>query len=377
MIAYANYFTDARIKNYVGTLVKAGYEVDVFALGQLGPVSPGVRVFCLMPKVWSGSILPYIVSQAWFFIIALLFVTIQYARRQYKVVHVHNIPDFLTFTAIIPKLCGARIFLDIHDTMPETYATKFDVPLTYPAIRLLRLEERVSAAIADQVITTNDLHKKALVEHGISKDKISIIMNVGNDAIFRPKISAKPSSPFTLIYHGTVAKRLGIDLIIDAVHRAHSLCPNLRLILLGNGDFMSVVKRMIAEFELKDVIEVTDWVPVEKLPDYISMADVGIVGNRQYTEHRKNWMLPVKMLEYAAMEVPTIAPRLKAITQYFDETNAVLYEPDSVQSLADSILDVYLHPNRVQSIRNGLREFNKKYNWPIMERRYLDLIAQP
>ena len=37
MIAYANYFTDARIKNYVDALLKNGYQVDVFALGQPEP----------------------------------------------------------------------------------------------------------------------------------------------------------------------------------------------------------------------------------------------------------------------------------------------------------------------------------------------------
>ena len=36
IIAYANYYTDARIKNYVEALVKSGYAVDIFALGRLG-----------------------------------------------------------------------------------------------------------------------------------------------------------------------------------------------------------------------------------------------------------------------------------------------------------------------------------------------------
>jgi len=35
MVAYAYYFTDARIKNYVKTLVDRGINVDIFALVHL------------------------------------------------------------------------------------------------------------------------------------------------------------------------------------------------------------------------------------------------------------------------------------------------------------------------------------------------------
>jgi hypothetical protein len=51
MIAYANYYNDARIKNYVDTLIKNGFEVDIFALGthKLNE-QKNVRVFTVMQK---------------------------------------------------------------------------------------------------------------------------------------------------------------------------------------------------------------------------------------------------------------------------------------------------------------------------------------
>jgi len=63
-------FTDARIKNYVDVLLKNGYRVDVFALGKPEPTKPGLRVFCLMNKVWSKRLFPYIISQMFFFLFA-------------------------------------------------------------------------------------------------------------------------------------------------------------------------------------------------------------------------------------------------------------------------------------------------------------------
>ena len=375
MIAYANYFTDARIKNYVDALLSAGCTVDVFALGQPEETPPGLRVFCLMRKTWSTSVLPYVLSQLWFLILCTFRVSIATLKQRYAVVHAHNIPDLLVFAALIPRLFGAKVILDVHDTMPEAYATKFDLPLTHPLIGLIRFEERLSAAFSDHVITTNDLHKEALLDHGLPADKISIVMNVGNEGIFYPRSKDGADGHFTLVYHGTIAERLGLDLILEAIRQALPSCPDLRFVLIGDGDFMPTVKELIAKYDLENVVGTEGWMPVENLPVHLSTADVGIVGNRKYTESRQNWMLPVKMLEYAAMEIPTIAPRLRVIEYYFDDNEAFFYEPDSSEDLARSICDVYNHRDRLNSVKHRLRDFNAHYNWAEMKQRYLKLVS--
>jgi glycosyltransferase involved in cell wall biosynthesis len=375
MVAYANYFNDARIKNYVDALLKVGYEVDVLALGQSESPRPGLRLISLMSKVASNRALAYVISQSWFFLLALFRLGTLSAVRRYRFVHVHNMPNFIVFSAIFPKILGARVVLDVHDTMPEAYATKFDLDLNHPLVRFLRGEERLSAAFADLVITTNDLHRQALIGHGLPAPKIATIMNLGNPAIFRPCRSSRARPGLVLGYHGTVAERLGIDLIIHALHRARPRCPGLRFLLLGDGEFMPTVRRLVADYALEDSVTLRGWVPVERLPAELAEVDVGVVANRHATEVRHNWMLPVKMLEYAAMEIPTIAPRLRVISHYFDDNSALLYTPDSPADLARAIEQAYTQPERLARIRQGLRDFNARYSWPSMERRYLELVG--
>ena len=374
MIAYANYYTDARIKNYVYSLLKAGYQVDVFALGKAEPAISGLNVFCLMSKVWSGSVLPYILSQCWFLLLVMFRVGAAFLRQRYCFIHVHNMPNFIVFGALIPKIFGGKVILDVHDTMPEAYATKFDLPLDHVLVKMLRFEEHVSAAFADHIITTNDLHKEALVEHGIPANKISIIMNMGNDDIFHPQFSAITSAGLVLAYHGTVAERLGLDLILDAIRLARSEYPQLQFILIGDGDYMPTVRNLIEEYHLNDIVSLEGWVPVEELPRYLSKTQVGIIGNRLSTETKKNWMLPVKMLEYAAMEIPTIAPALRVIMHYFDNDSAFYYIPDDAEDMARCIIDIYRHPEKIQVAKSHLRNFNRQYNWGVMESRYLNII---
>jgi glycosyltransferase involved in cell wall biosynthesis len=87
-------------------------------------------------------------------------------------------------------------------------------------------------------------------------------------------------------------------------------------------------------------------------------------------------MLPVKMLEYAAMEIPTIAPRLRVIQHYFDDDSALLYEPDDADDLARCIIAAYLDRGVLDHLRTGLSRFNAKYNWPSMERDYLHMVDE-
>jgi glycosyltransferase involved in cell wall biosynthesis len=153
-------------------------------------------------------------------------------------------------------------------------------------------------------------------------------------------------------------------------------CPGLRLLLIGDGEFLCEVKSLIQIHAIQKRVKLTGLVPVELLPEYLADADVGVLGNRFYTEVRHNWMLPVKMLEYAAMEIPTIAPRLKVIERYFDDTNAMFYDPDNVEQLTACIKNLYHDRSMIGFLKVGLRRFNKQHNWELMEKKYIDLVQQ-
>ena len=45
-------------------------------------------------------------------------------KHAYDVIHVHNMPDFLVFSALFPKLLGAKVILEVQDVSPELMAAK-------------------------------------------------------------------------------------------------------------------------------------------------------------------------------------------------------------------------------------------------------------
>jgi len=52
-------------------------------------------------------------------------------EHPYDLVHVHNVPDFLVFAALYPKWKRVPIILDIHDLLPEFYASKFNLGMAH------------------------------------------------------------------------------------------------------------------------------------------------------------------------------------------------------------------------------------------------------
>ncbi len=374
VIGYSHYYLDARIKNYVHALLEHGYEVDVFGLGNPVDETPGLQLYIQTNKPDEGGSGRYFLSLLKFLFWALVKVGLLYSRRRYQLVHVHNMPDFLAFSALVPKIFGAKVILDIHDTMPELYAAKFNLPLTHPMVKILVFQERLSAMFSNLIITTHDLHRESLIQHGLPADKIRVIVNFSNQAIFKPVPERESHNGLTLVYHGTISWRLGLDLVVEAVHKALPACPGLRLLLIGHGDQSPRISEMVQELQVQEEVKLIGWVPYEEIPSYLAQVDAGIIGLRSIDQQRRNWGLPGKMLEYAAMEIPTIAPRLRVIEQYFDDQSAIFYQPDSSDDMARLIERVYQNREILHQVRQNLKAFNRVHNWQDMERTYLGLI---
>jgi hypothetical protein len=68
-------------------------------------------------------------------------------QNRYDVIHIHNMPDFLVFAAWYPKLTGAKLILDIHDVVPELFASKFQTKLKGMYFALLKTIERAVGRI--------------------------------------------------------------------------------------------------------------------------------------------------------------------------------------------------------------------------------------
>ncbi len=130
MVVYAYYpLTETRVQREAEALVDAGYAVDVICLRdqseQMRERYRGVEVHRLPVGIDKASLGHQFLSYVRFCVLAAGHLARLQRQRPYDTVQVHNLPDFLVFSAIVPKLKGVPVLLDLHDLMPEFFASRF------------------------------------------------------------------------------------------------------------------------------------------------------------------------------------------------------------------------------------------------------------
>lgn len=373
MVAYTNYLTDARPRREAETLARRGDQVDFIALGEKNKpameVVEGVRLFRVKQLKYRGSSgVSYLLSYLRFLFAVSTKVARLYRRERYDVIYVHTMPDLLVLTAMIPKLFGARVVLNLHDMMPELYMSKFGIAEKHPLIRLLAWQEQWSIRRADQAIAVHDPHRDVLARRGTPRAKITVLPNVADPRIFKSAEEREKCSQaegeFRIVYHGTIARRLGLDLAVSAFASAAASCPGAVLEIFGDGDAGDELETQIAASGVSDRIRFhRKMFRVEQIGEMINGAGVGIICNRR--DPATEYMLPVKLLEYVHLGIAAIAPRLMTIQYYFGETQVEFYEPGNVEELAAAIGRLYSDPaRRAELVRNNA-EFLERFNWEV------------
>ena len=318
-------------------------------------------------KYPNNNILRYFMSYNKFFLYALLACTKLFMKGQIDIVHVHNMPNFIVFTAIIPRIFGKGLILDIHDSMPETYVSKFGT-LNHILFKILRLEELFCCTVAHKVICVTHTQRDILVKRGIPSAKITVLLNSPDNTIFSStegKIRNHDSTngkEFKIVYHGTIDKMAGVDLVIKAISRLLDEIPNPNFYVIGRNGNIDELEKLSRRLDLKEHVYFSNGVyPVEVIPKLLYAMDLGIVSNRKSIA--TDLALPVKLIEYVIMGIPVVAPRLKTIEYYFSDNMVGYFEPDNVDSMAGAILKLYKDKKRRLNQSLKAMSFLDNYNW--------------
>lgn len=380
MVAYTNYRRDPRVRREAEALVEAGHEVVFLARRQAGEppreTLAGVQVIKL-PGVPNDktSFTGYLADYLAFFFLVMGHLLLRPAR--YALVHVNNMPDFLVWAAWPARLLGRPVIHDVHDLMPEIYAEKFGASGRSRLIRALEWQERWAARFATSVLTVEERLKDILAARGVRREKIHVLMNLPDDRIFKPR-GAHPDNGdrFIAVYHGTLARRLGLDIALRAVALARERCPGIELRIIGAGEERDRLIALRDTLGLQAQVTFSDgFVPVEKIPTLIADADAGIIPLRRSSG--TDIMLPTKLLEYVCTGIPSIVPRTTTVLRYFDDEMVSFFEAEDPASLADALVALAQDPARRRALSDtAMARFGHRYTWARHKRVYTELVAR-
>jgi glycosyltransferase involved in cell wall biosynthesis len=366
-VSQRSYPGDARLNTEISAALEAGYGVDVVVMKNVGqPLTSfegGARIVRVpsMTRQRAGKI-RYVAEYVSFFAPVFVLLAILQIVRGYRVIHITNLPDTLVFAGLIPKLLGAKIIFDVRECTPEMFMDRFGAQPGGRALKLMTRIEQAALRFADASITCTEQMRRALINRGANADKIAVMLNTSRLNPARP-ISPPPpdqviDGTLRIVTHGTVIKRYGHDVLIDALALLVRDLPNVHLEIIGKGQALPDLKAQVERLGLGDHVTFSGFLPDEELVERLMLAHIGAVTLVQNPE--ADLVHTFKMYEYLQIALPIVISRTSAVALSFGADTMRFFAPGDARSLADAILDLARNPAlRHRLAVNGLRAYEQ------------------
>lgn len=378
MLAYSFYETDSRIKQYANVLVERGDAVDVIALRHPGQPSHslinGVNIFRIQTRtINERGPLSYLFRIVRFLVLSAGFMAWRQISQRYDLIHVHSVPDFLIFAAIVPKLLGAPVILDIHDVLPEFYASKFRVSLDSLSFRCLVLVERLSIAFANHAIVANHLWCERVAGRCGHPDKCSPIRNYPPLWLFDPQFRTRKNGKFLITYPGSLNWHQGVDVAIAAFAKIKNQMPDAEFHIYGEGPAKESLIKLADALGLTGRVIFHGVLPTEDIAQVMANTDLAIEPKRAGSQFG-NEALSMKIFEFMAAGVPLVVSRTRIHQFYYDDGLVNYYDDDNEDQLAANILNLRNNPSLRQQQVSAALKYVEAHNWAQEKSQYLAIV---
>ena len=163
-----HYFRDTRVQRAVTALLDRGHSVHVLCQRDRGEPLRERRGRLTITRIPMRHTLGAgtgrrLAEYAAFFLLVCLKVTALHLRRRFDIVQVNSVPDVLVFAALLPRLTGAPVLLDLQEPLPEFFATRAGLVQRHPVIRLTVALEQASIRFADAALTVTEPMRQAFI----------------------------------------------------------------------------------------------------------------------------------------------------------------------------------------------------------------------
>lgn len=192
-------------------------------------------------------------------------------------------------------------------------------------------------------------------------------INMGTESPLRPE-SQKKSSSFTIGSVGRLTEQKGFSDLISATAIAQKQIPNLRLILVGEGELRESLQDGAEKLGIEDYVTFTG--KVSNVKDYLNQFDLFISSSL--------WEgLPTVIMEAMLAGVPVVATSIPgSIDLVTPGVNGWLASPNKPDHLAEVIVDALLNPEHRESYRRAAAVSVKEFSLERIAEKYQALYIE-
>ncbi len=281
------------------------------------------------------------------------------------------------------RLRHIPLVIEIRDIWPESMGA---VGAKIPKLAYWMLEriERTMYHSCNRLVTVGEGYFERLAEKGVPKEKMSIVMNGTDLAVYfpQPKDEAllkewKLEGKFVVSYIGTVGMACGLDVVLTAAQKLISM-PSMSavvFVIVGDGAERARLEHEAHERHLGNVIFVGRQ-PKEKIPVWICSSDASLVhlkGSALFTT-----VMPSKIFESAGCQKPIIMGVDGFAKELVMKAQAgVDMGPDDADSLVACVEQLVSDPALCQCLgKNAYENIAKVYNRGAQAASYLEILKR-
>jgi len=267
------------------------------------------------------------------------YVVIEKVLRDKKidVVILYSVPTNGVQTILAAKKLGIPVIFRSIDVLHQLVKN--------PVLaRITRQMEKWVYKRVDKSLCITPALKRHLVDLGATGDRCNVLPLGVDTAIFHPMDEDKglrhrlgfDENDKIIVFVGTLPRFSGLDIFI----RQLTMIPNVKLLIVGDGEQRPELERIIDELGLGSRVMITGMVAHDEVPRYINLASVCI--NPFPVSDITRDIFPTKVLLYMACGKPVVSSPLDGLKEMgIGVEQGVMYAEDG--DFVSPIIRAMLH----------------------------------
>jgi glycosyltransferase involved in cell wall biosynthesis len=366
---------DVRVRSEATSLARAGHEVTVIAPRGIGQrrreTIDGVRVRRYR-GIEAGAdrrlafALEYGVAG-----LVLHLAAFRALLAGATVLHLHNPPDIFFGAGWLFRVTGRKVIFDHHDLFPETVEVKFGAG---PVSRATAVCQRLTIAVANHVIATNESYAEVARHAGKRRDQVTVVRNAPPAAWTERPLALREGvlERIELGYLGAVSTQDGLDNMAPVLAALRAQAIEARLTVIGGGDALPAFRAELTRHGVEQLVSFTGWVEPARVPALLEAVDVCVDPAPATDVNNRSTM--IKLAEYLALGKPVVAYDLLEARRTA-QGSAVLVAPGDVDRFAGAVAELARDPEQRRALARRARERAAGLTWEHSERALFDAYA--
>lgn len=247
------------------------------------------------------------------------------------------------------------------------------VPLRSPRKRFFL---RFILKRSSMVFAASTFTKEQVLSLGVPQDSVTVLTPAVSAFSAPPRVKQKSFSErknFSILSVGRLVARKGFDTVLRALPALLAVCPDVRYVLIGSGEYQDTLLSIIHELQLEKYVRIFEHVSDVELVDFYADADVFAMPNRRVGAFDMEGF-GIVFLEAALFGKPSIAGRDGGASDaVLHERTGLIVHGENVSEVTEALIRLYTNADfRIRLGEQARMRVERDFQWRERAKRFED-----